>query len=117
MIRREEQTSAGYCAMLIHRFLKLGDPLVGFMELFRIGRRIPGSPGGEEFECGGIDRQVNTLPCGQNGASVSEPGEGVLFSFREDPATGGLCRIILDLNFDQRPIPRDSGPNGRLDSA
>jgi hypothetical protein len=56
-------------------------------------------------------------PCGQNGASVSEPGEGVLFSFREDPPNGGLCRIILDLNVDQRPIPRDSGPNGRLDSA
>jgi hypothetical protein len=31
----------------------------------------------------------------------------MLFSFREDPATGGLCRIILDLNFDQRPIPQD----------
>src|SRR5580692_4572944 len=50
--------------------------------------------------------------CGQNGASISELGEGVFFSFREYPPTGGLCRIILDLNFDRGRFHGTPGQRG-----
>ena len=36
----------------------------------------------------------------------------MLFSFREYPPTGGLCRIILDLNFDQGRFHGTPGQRG-----
>src|ERR1035438_1105977 len=47
---------------------------------------------------------------GRTVANGDRGRERVLLSFRQSPATGGLCRIILEANLAQGPIPQPSGP-------